>query len=207
MLVEELDAVVFGLCEAEMTTPRSSASSATAGVGAPASTAFPPAATTPRANASSSSGTGCAGVTAYEDLAAAGPERRRLAEPLDQVDGQILADDAADAVGAEVPAQAGIIASRTAGLAGLAGGRFLALDDAGVAGEEALALERHLATPGRPRRARGRSRDARLRPARTTTAVDADTDVERPRRSRSSAERGRASGASRAGSSPRACAR
>src|SRR5215211_1665343 len=46
-----------GLCEAEMTTPRSSASSATAGVGStPASTAFPPAATMPRANASSSSG-------------------------------------------------------------------------------------------------------------------------------------------------------
>ena len=45
-----------GLCEAEMTAPRSSASSATAGVGStPASTAFPPAATTPRPNASSSS--------------------------------------------------------------------------------------------------------------------------------------------------------
>ena len=46
-----------GLCEAEITTPTSSASSATAGVGStPASTALPPAATTPRANASSSSG-------------------------------------------------------------------------------------------------------------------------------------------------------
>src|SRR3954468_10715866 len=46
-----------GLCEAEMTTPASRASSATAGVGStPPSTAFPPAATTPRTNASSSSG-------------------------------------------------------------------------------------------------------------------------------------------------------
>src|SRR5205823_35581 len=45
-----------GLCEAEMTTPRSSASSATAGVGTmPAMTALPPAETTPRAKASSSS--------------------------------------------------------------------------------------------------------------------------------------------------------
>src|SRR5919108_2108074 len=46
-----------GLCEAEMTAPRSSARRATAGVGrTPASTALPPAETTPRANASSSSG-------------------------------------------------------------------------------------------------------------------------------------------------------
>src|SRR5207245_175922 len=44
-----------GLCDAEMTTPRSSPSSATAGVGTtPASTAEPPADATPRANASSS---------------------------------------------------------------------------------------------------------------------------------------------------------
>ena len=46
-----------GLCDAEMTTPRSSASSATAGVGStPPSTATPPAETMPRASASSSSG-------------------------------------------------------------------------------------------------------------------------------------------------------
>src|SRR5579884_1492940 len=45
-----------GLCDAEMTTPRSSASSATAGVGStPPSRQSPPAETTPRANASSSS--------------------------------------------------------------------------------------------------------------------------------------------------------
>ena len=52
-------------------------------------------------------GAGAAGVTADEDAAAAGPERRRLAEPLDEVDGQILADDATDAVGAEVPGGGG----------------------------------------------------------------------------------------------------
>src|SRR5215211_924781 len=46
-----------GLCEAEMTAPRSSASRATAGVGRmPPSTAFPPADATPSANAASSSG-------------------------------------------------------------------------------------------------------------------------------------------------------
>ena len=46
-----------GLCEAEMTTPRSRRSSATAGVGStPPRTAFPPAETTPRAKAASSAG-------------------------------------------------------------------------------------------------------------------------------------------------------
>src|SRR5947208_12133364 len=45
-----------GLCDAEMTTPRSSASSATAGVGStPPTMQLPPAETTPRANASSRS--------------------------------------------------------------------------------------------------------------------------------------------------------
>ena len=48
-------------------------------------------------------GTRAAGVTADEDATAAGPERRGLAEPLDELDGQILADDAPDAVGPEVP--------------------------------------------------------------------------------------------------------
>ena len=86
-----------------MTTPRSSASSATAGVGStPARTALPPPATTPRANASSSVRARPARVTADEDAAAARPERRCLAQALDEVDGQILADDAADAVGPEV---------------------------------------------------------------------------------------------------------
>src|SRR6185312_8974431 len=46
-----------GLCEAEMTAPRSRPRSATAGVGStPARTALPPAEAMPRANASSSSG-------------------------------------------------------------------------------------------------------------------------------------------------------
>ena len=48
---------------------------------------------------------GAARVAADEDAAAAGPERRRLAEPLDELGGQVLADDAPDAVRAEVPAQ------------------------------------------------------------------------------------------------------
>ena len=74
-----------GLCDAETTAPRSSASSATAGVGStPASTAFPPAATIPRANASSSSGPkrGCRG----RRRRARGPTRGRgLAEPLHEL--------------------------------------------------------------------------------------------------------------------------
>ena len=44
-------------------------------------------------------------VAADEDAAAAGPERRSLAELLDELDGQVLAEDPPDAVGAEEPAQ------------------------------------------------------------------------------------------------------
>ena len=50
-------------------------------------------------------GAGAARVAADEDAPAAGPERRRLAELLDELGRQVLADDPTDAVGAEVPAQ------------------------------------------------------------------------------------------------------
>ena len=105
-----------GLCEAVITTPRSSARSATAGVGStPASTAFPPAATTPRANASSSSGPDARVSRPTKTRPPAAPERRSLAEPLDELDGQILPDDPANTVRAEEAAirQRGATAWRT----------------------------------------------------------------------------------------------
>ena len=46
-------------------------------------------------------------VAADEDAAAPRPERRCFAQLLDELGGQILADDATDAVSPEVPAQAG----------------------------------------------------------------------------------------------------
>ena len=46
-------------------------------------------------------------VAADEDATASGPERRRLAELLDELGGEELADDAADPVGAEVAARHG----------------------------------------------------------------------------------------------------
>ena len=57
---------------------------------------------------------GCARVAADEDAPAAGPERRGPAEPLDEVDGQILTDHATDAVGPEIAPQGRASASRTA---------------------------------------------------------------------------------------------
>ena len=50
-------------------------------------------------------------VAADEDAAAARPERGRLAEPLDEIGGDELADDAADTVGAEVVPRHGADAS------------------------------------------------------------------------------------------------
>ena len=61
---------------------------------------------------------GAARVAADEDAAAAGPERRSLAELLDELGGQVLAEDPPDSVGAEEPPHKGVSASRTAGLCG-----------------------------------------------------------------------------------------
>src|SRR5262249_17163988 len=124
-----------GLCDAEMTTPASSASSATAGVGStPASTAVPPAATTPPANPPSSPA---------PEPRAARPARHGAAQALHELDGQRLADDAADAVRAEVPPQRRrrLALGELRRLAGLVQAGLLALDHAGVARQEALALE------------------------------------------------------------------
>ncbi len=92
-----------GLCDADTTAPRSRAQRATAGVGStPPRTASPPADRIPRASASSSSRAGTSRVATHEDRPAADPDGRGAAEPLDEVGGQAVADDAANAVRSEV---------------------------------------------------------------------------------------------------------
>src|SRR5882724_346806 len=132
-----------GLCEAETTTPRSSASSATAGVGStPASTALPPASTTPRANASSSSG---------PDPRVSRPTKTR--PPFDQSVAALPSRSTSSVVRSSptIPRTPSVPKySRTATLAfaelrcfaGLVEASLLALDDPGVPLEEAGALER-----------------------------------------------------------------
>ena len=92
-----------------MTTPRSRPESATAGVGStPPRIAVAPAETMPRDERILELGARAARVAADEDAPRAGPERRRPAEPLDELGRERLADDAAHAVGSEVaPRHAG----------------------------------------------------------------------------------------------------
>src|SRR5436189_721695 len=132
-----------GLCEAETTKPRSSRSSATAGVGStPASTALPPASTTPRANASSSSG---------PDPRVSRPTKTR--PPFDQSAAALPSRSTSSVVRSSptTPRTPSVPKyKRTATLtlaelrrfAGLVETGLLALDDAGVARQEAGALER-----------------------------------------------------------------
>ena len=98
-----------GLWEAERTTPRSCASSATAGVGStPPTTAIPPAETIPSHDGLLERRAGAAGVTPDEDAPAARPGGRGAAELLDEIESERLADDAANAIGAEVSASHGV---------------------------------------------------------------------------------------------------
>ena len=134
-----------GLCEAEMTTPRSKrAAPPHAGVGStPASTAFPPAATTPRANASSSSGRsrGCRGRRKTRPR----PDQRVDALPSRSTRSTVRSWPTTPRT-PSVPKyrrKPGLSLRELWRLAGLVEAGLLALDDAGVAGEEALALERH----------------------------------------------------------------
>src|SRR3954447_22268510 len=139
-----------GLCDAEMTAPRSSASSATAGVGripprtaVPPAEAAPPRGGAPRGDRLLERGAGAPGVPPDEARAAAGPDRRRAAEPLDELRSQVLAHDTAHTVGAEVtPRQGGLALGELRRLAGLVETGLLALDDPRVAREEAFPLER-----------------------------------------------------------------
>ena len=77
-------------------------------------------------------GAGAARVAADEDATAA---LTRAVEALPsrstRSDGQILADDAPDAVGAEIPRKSGLSLGELRRLAGLVETGFLALDDAG----------------------------------------------------------------------------
>ena len=150
-------------------------------------------ATTPRANASSSSTPEAARVAADEDAAAAGPERGRAAEPLDELRGEVLSDDAPDAVGAEVAASHARCAAlrELRRLAGLVETGLLALDDARVAREEALALERDpQLRVGLDERA-GDAVPHGSGLAARAAAVDANADVVRPLRAGDAQRRGR----------------
>ena len=145
--------------------PRSSASSATAGVGStPAEHRVPAGRDDPAANASSSSGAGAARVAADEDAPAAAPERGRLAELLDELDGQVLAHDAANTVGAEVAPHAGTLTlGELRRFAGFVQAGLLALDLARVAREEPSRLSG-------TRRLGSASTSARAIPCRTAPA-------------------------------------
>ena len=158
-----------GLCEAEMTTPRSSASRATAGVGrTPASTALPPAATTPRANAASSSG---------PEPRVSRPTKTRprrdqsvAALPSRSTSSTVRSSPTTPrtpSVPKYRPQAAELALRELRRLARLVQAGLLALDLACVAREEALALQRDAQLRDRPRRARGRCRGERRRPGRT----------------------------------------
>ena len=85
------------------------------------------------------------GVAADEHTPAAGPQRRGLADLLDEVGRQVDADDPADPIGPEVAAgtcHAKLTLGELRRFARLVKAGLLALHDPGVAREEALALER-----------------------------------------------------------------
>src|SRR5215204_6877327 len=132
-----------------MTTPRSSRSSATAGVGTtPPSTACPPAATTPRANACSSSG---------PDARVSRPMKTRASSPTHSVDAFPRRSTSSGVMNSpttprtpSVPKyflakalEAQLLAlGELRRFAGLVQPGLLALDLAGVACQEALTLQR-----------------------------------------------------------------
>ena len=139
----------------------------------------------------------------------AAPERRGLAELLDELDGQVLADDAPDAVGAEVPPQERALALRELGrFARFVQAGLLALDLARVAREEALALQRDAQVRvGLDERAGDAVADGAGLAGRPA-AVDADAEVVRALDAGDLQRREQPScGASGAGSSPRASGR
>src|SRR6476660_4285353 len=136
-----------GLCDAEMTTPRSSASSATAGVGStPPRMQSPPTETTPRANASSSA-TPDERVSRPTQTFAA-PVHVAAARPRRSTSSGVRNSPTTPRT-PSVPkyfrARAGkwLPLAELRSLAGFVQAGFLALDDACVAREEAGALQRH----------------------------------------------------------------
>src|SRR3954454_5448024 len=136
-----------GLCEAEITTPRSSASSATAGVGrTPPRMQSPPADTTPRANAVSSSTLEARVSRPTKTLAA--PVQSDAARPRRSTSSGVSSSPTTPrtpSVPKYLRARAGkrLPLAELRRLARLVQAGLLALDDAGVAREEACALQRH----------------------------------------------------------------
>src|SRR3954466_15617995 len=135
-----------GLCEAEMTTPRSSASSATAGVGStPATTAAPPAETTPRANASSSSTPDARVSRPMKTFPA--PIQSAAARPSRSTSSGVTNFPTTPRTPSvpkyRLATRETLTLRELRGLAGLVQAGLLALDLACVAREETLALERH----------------------------------------------------------------
>src|SRR6188472_4445871 len=131
-----------GLCDAEMTTPRPCARRATAGVGStPPRTAVPPAEATPTATASSSSGPD---ARVSRPTSTCPPPAQSVAAFATRSTRSGVSSSPTTPLTPSVPKY-----RRTAAdlplreLRRLAQAGLLALDDAGVAREEALALERH----------------------------------------------------------------
>src|SRR6476646_471987 len=170
-----------GLCEAETTTPRSSARRATAGVGStPASTALPPASTIPRANASSSSG---------PEARVSRPTKTR--PPFDQSVAALPRRSMSSGVRSSpttprtpsVPKNCRVIAATLAlgelgSFTSLVKAGLLALDDAGVAAQESGSLERLAEIRIGVDQGTGDSVPDRSGLAARTATVDTDSDVE-----------------------------
>src|SRR5215213_1799137 len=169
-----------GLCEAEMTTPRSSASSATAGVGStPATTAAPPAETTPRAKASSSSTPEARVSRPMKTFPA--PIQSAAARPSRSTNSGVTSSPTTPRTPSvpkyRLATRGTLTLAELRGLAGLVEAGLLALDLAGVAGEEALPLERHAQLGvDLDERARDTVPDGSGLAARAA-AVDADAEV------------------------------
>src|SRR5262249_41021269 len=118
---------------------------------------------------------------------------------LDEVGRDVRTDDAAHAIGPEVPASHGASEeapqARGSALAELGSfprfvqAGFLALDDAGVARQEAGALERHAQVRVRLHEGARDAMSDRLRLAGEAAALDTDSEVVRPLRSRDAQRR------------------
>ena len=202
-----------GLCDAEMTAPRSSASSATAGVGStPASTAVPAGRSDPARERLLELEAGGSRVAADEDAAAAGPQRDGLAEPLDELRGQVARRRSRGrrrcrSTRAPRRVRALALGELQAPCAPCADRPSCARRCARRA-SGSLRASAARAAPGRPRRAHGRCRAARRRPVRSARrrarARGCRSGLRAPR---PSAARARSAGAPGAGSTGRSSGR
>src|SRR3954470_11292006 len=170
-----------GLCEAVITQPRSSVSSATAGVGrTPATTALPPADAMPCASAASSS-TPDARVSRPTKMRPR-PDQSVAARPRRSTSSAVRSSPTTPRTPSVPKYWRGIrlALAELRGLARLVQPGLLALDDACVARQEAGALERDAQfRVGLDERARDSVTDGACLPARTT-AVHTHADVVGP---------------------------